>query len=154
MRSADLSDTFGNENWYLAEIIELITVEGDPQNVVHINLILLRARSPDEAFEKAVAVGQAGESTYQNTDGRTVTVAFRGLRDLLAIQADLEDGAELAYEELIGISSEQIDKLAKPRNALALFSAASRVSGPNYMDRDIVAEAKQRFGVDLQLPDD
>jgi hypothetical protein len=36
--------------WYLADIVEEIRVEGDRRNVVHTNLILVRADSPNEAY--------------------------------------------------------------------------------------------------------
>ena len=36
--------------WYLAEIVEQISVEGDPRSVIHTNLVLVRADSPDEAY--------------------------------------------------------------------------------------------------------
>jgi len=37
--------------WYLAWLVEEITVEDDPRNVVHTNLMLVRADSPGEAYE-------------------------------------------------------------------------------------------------------
>jgi hypothetical protein len=39
--------------WYIAEIIMECQIEDDPRNVVHINIVLVRADSPEEAFEKA-----------------------------------------------------------------------------------------------------
>jgi hypothetical protein len=47
--------------WYLAEIVEQITVEGDPRSVVHTNLVLVRADSPEEAYQRAIELGAAGE---------------------------------------------------------------------------------------------
>jgi hypothetical protein len=38
--------------WYLAEIVQQITVEGDSRNVVHTNLVLVRADSPEDAYQK------------------------------------------------------------------------------------------------------
>ena len=43
--------------WYLADIIQQITVEDDPRSVVHTNVVLVRADSPEEAYEKALALG-------------------------------------------------------------------------------------------------
>jgi hypothetical protein len=43
--------------WYLAEIVEEITVEEDSRNVVHRNLHLIRADSPEEAYRKAIELG-------------------------------------------------------------------------------------------------
>jgi hypothetical protein len=65
--------------WYLADIVIEITVEGDPRNVVHTNLTLIRADSPEEAFGKANEWGRAGEQTYLNPAGARVVFRFRGL---------------------------------------------------------------------------
>src|SRR5580658_4503571 len=89
--------------WYLAEIVEQITVEGDPRNVVHTNLVLVRADSPDEAYQKAIELGTAGDASFENPDGKWVTFRFRGLHDLNVIYDELEDGAELDCSENIGM---------------------------------------------------
>lgn len=46
--------------WYLADIVQQITVEGDPRSVVHTNLVFVRADSPEEAYEKALELGADG----------------------------------------------------------------------------------------------
>lgn len=71
--------------WYLAEIVEEITVEGDSCHVVHTNTILVRADSPDEAYERSIAIGRESEQSYTNPKGKLVTTRFRGLRDLNVI---------------------------------------------------------------------
>jgi Domain of unknown function (DUF4288) len=86
----------------LAKIVEQITVEGDPRNVVHTNLVLIRADSPEEAYPKAVELGAAGEQSYENLDGTRVEFRFRGLRELSVIYDELEHGAELTYSEDVG----------------------------------------------------
>jgi hypothetical protein len=82
--------------WYLADIVQEITVEGDPRNVVHTNLVLIRADSPEEAYEKAMELGTAGDQSWENADGKRVTFRFRGLRELNVIHDELEHGAELS----------------------------------------------------------
>ncbi len=67
--------------WYLAEIVEEIRIESEPQNTVHTNTVLVRADSPEEAYQSALALGKEGEITYTNPDGKTVNVYFRGLPD-------------------------------------------------------------------------
>jgi len=56
--------------WYLAHIVETITVEGNPRYAVHTNMVLVRADSPDEAFAKAEELGRAGEIAYENPAGK------------------------------------------------------------------------------------
>src|SRR5437667_1294982 len=50
--------------WYVADLVEEIRVEGDPRSVVHINTVLVNARSPDEAFSRAWQLGQRSEQEY------------------------------------------------------------------------------------------
>jgi hypothetical protein len=40
--------------WYLAQVVIEFVVEGDARNVVHVNYLLVRAQSPDEAYQKAL----------------------------------------------------------------------------------------------------
>lgn len=144
------SSTGARTGWYLADMVQEITVEGDSRNVIHINLKLIRAASPEEAFDKATALGRSFETTYENTEGKKVQVAFRGLRDLLGVIDDLEDGSELLYQELVGMSEQEVQNLIPPKAALAAFSVARPVSRPNYLDKDIIAEAEARFGVSFE----
>jgi hypothetical protein len=65
--------------WYLAELVMKITVAGDPRKVVHQNLTLIRAGSPDEAYEKAINFGKDAEAEYCNPDGKAVQIGFEGI---------------------------------------------------------------------------
>jgi hypothetical protein len=76
--------------WYLAWLVLEIIVEDDPRNIVHINLMLIRADSPGEAYEKAIELGKESEISYENPDGKSVVHVFRGIRDLNVIHDELE----------------------------------------------------------------
>ncbi len=133
--------------WYLAGLILEHTIEGDPRNVVHVNTHLIEADSPEEAYQKANAQGRAGEIEYANTDGRMVRVAFRGLRDLDVIHDDLEDGAELFYEERVGIPEDALAGWVTPKEELAVFAPRqARSGGPNYLPQEI-AEMLEAQGI-------
>ncbi len=67
--------------WFLADVVEAITVGTELTVVVHINTHLIRAGSPEEALHKGNAVGRRSNRTYQNIDGERVTIRFLGLRD-------------------------------------------------------------------------
>lgn len=108
--------------WYLAEIIEEFTIEDDLDTIVHINLVLVRADSPEEAYTNALDLGKEGEMIYQNTDNKQVTVTFRGLRDLNVIHDELEHGAELIYEERLGLSKEEVNRLVRDKEDLGIFT--------------------------------
>ena len=115
-----------------------ITVEGDPRNVVHTNLILVRADSPDEACEKAMELGTAGDQSWENIDGKRVTFRFRGLRDLNVIHDNLEHGAELSYSEDIGMDEASIQKWVTPKDELGVFQPTLPSARPDYRSRDVI----------------
>ncbi len=122
--------------WYLADVVLEHTIEGDPRNVVHINLSLIEAASPEEAYDKAMKLEKESEQTYENTDGKQVRVVFRGLRDLNVIHDALEDGAELAYAEEIGVPESELSASLPHKYKLGVFAPRQRKgNGPNYMPR-------------------
>src|SRR5579862_3490283 len=94
--------------WYLAEIVEEIRVESEPENIVHTNTVLVRANSPEEAYESALALGKQSDMTYTNPEGKSVQVRFRGLRDLNVIHGELEHGTELIYDKRTGMSESEL----------------------------------------------
>ena len=71
--------------WFIAEIIQEITIEQDPRNIVHKNLVLVRADAGSEAYDKAIELGVQSEVSYKNPDGKLVTISFRGLGELNVI---------------------------------------------------------------------
>jgi hypothetical protein len=110
-----------NAKWYLADIMLEIQVQDEDTNIVHVNLTLIRANSPEEAYHLAIQVGKQSEIIYQNTDGKTVTMTFRGLRDLNVIHENLEHGSEIIFEELVDQSEEHISRLVRSKQDLAVF---------------------------------
>ena len=127
--------------WYLAEILELITVEGDPRSVLHTNLVLIRANSPDEAYERAMESGRDGESSYENPADKLVQIKFLGLQNLYVTYEDLEHGAELLYTEEIGLSDNEIQERVRKKDELAVFQPVEPSSAPNYTSKEIVRKA-------------
>jgi hypothetical protein len=127
--------------WYLADVVLEHTVEGDPRNVVHVNIHLVEAHSPEQAYEKANALGRAAERVYVNSYGKEVRVVFRGLRDLNVIHDDLEDGAELTYEQYESMPEGQLAGWVSSKESLAVFR--ERQSGfatgePNLMPESVM----------------
>ena len=108
--------------YYLAEIVLEIAVTGEAESLVHTNLVLVRADSPDEAYTKALELGHAGEYTEKNSDGTEVSVRFRGLRDLNVIHDKLGHGAELIYREDT-FDEAAIARWVSPKEALGVFAS-------------------------------
>jgi hypothetical protein len=97
-----------NTEWFIGELVEVFKAADQSEKLVHINTTLIKADSPEVAYEKALALGESANRVFRNTDGIDVTVRFRGLRGLFPVYDRLEDGAELLYEEREGMSDEAI----------------------------------------------
>ncbi|UBF28297.1 DUF4288 domain-containing protein [Kovacikia minuta CCNUW1] len=133
--------------WYIAEIVMECQVEGNSRNVVHTNIVLVRADSPEEAFEKAEELGRGGEDRYLNTSDQEVTFQYRGLRELNVIHDELEHGAELMYEEEIGVQEDELKAMISLKSDLAVFrDSQPRASDyPNYSSKEIMEQVNQRM---------
>jgi len=124
-------------------MVEGITVEGESRNAVHKNYILIRGDSPEDAYEKAHELGKKLDVSYENPKGRLVQIKFRGLSELNVIHDELQHGAELLYEEFLGLSEEQVEALLRPNKDLGVFQPISPSVGPDYSSREVLEGAKQ-----------
>lgn len=134
-------------HWYIAELVMECRVEREPLNVIHVNIVLVRANSPEEAFEKAEQLGRNGEDTYLNPNNQIVTFTYRGLRDLNIIHDELEHGGELMFEEKIGVSEHELQEMLTPKYELAVFrlSEMKDSSKPSYSCKEIMDEVIRRL---------
>ena len=131
--------------WYIADIVVEMKTQNDPRNVVHTNIILIHAGSPEIAYEKAIKFGKDYESVYENPDGNLVKTVFRGLRDLNVIHDELEDGAELIYEEDVGISEDKLKNWITSKEQLGVFAPIDKPKDrPNYISGKIVEALKEK----------
>ncbi len=128
-----------NTEWYIAEVIQAISVEDWSEMAIQRILVLINAGSPDNAYEKSVKWGSEGEVTYENPHRKRVYIKFIGLGDLCAIYDPLEDGAELLYTEELRALHEDLQRFVRPKNKLTVFVAASNTSGKlDYRSGDVV----------------
>ena len=109
------------------------------------NLVLVRADSPEEAYQKAMELGAAGEQSYENIDGKAVTFRFRGLHDLNVIHDELEHGAELIYSEDRDFDESAIRAWVNPKEELGVFLPITPSTGPDYRSRWIVEKIYEQF---------
>ena len=110
-----------NAKWYLADIVIEYIIQDEPDRLVHTNLILIRADSPEEAYQKALIVGHAYETIYSNSEGKRVTETFKGLHGLNVIHEELQHGAELAYQKHVGMSDQELAAWIRPKERLNVF---------------------------------
>jgi len=136
-----------NARWYVAELVLEFIVEGDDRNVVHRNLVLVRAESPGSAYDKAVAQGKQSETSYLNPNRNRVSIKFRGIAKLNVIYDELEDGAELLYTEHIGVASEEIEHWIARKEDLSVFCPIRKTSGPDYSSKDVLDEVAKLIEV-------
>jgi catechol 2,3-dioxygenase-like lactoylglutathione lyase family enzyme len=127
-------------SWYLSDLVLQLDVTDDPRGVVHINTCLVAAASADEAYDKALALGRQQEDEYVNPAGRRVRVRFLGLRELLEVYEELEDGAELTFQERVGLSDLEARRLVARRDQLAVFAAVVPSVLPDYSPREVMAD--------------
>jgi len=146
--------------WYLAELVMKITVTDDPRNVVHQNLVLIRADSADQAYEKAIQVGKKEEISYDNPAGKAVHFHFEGVSDLVdIIEEDLEDGVELDFHYTVAMPDEKIRALVPPRDRLRAFLPPRwtrpelLAEGPDYTSGEVMAMVAQMMKVEREGKD-
>jgi hypothetical protein len=133
--------------WYLADLIIEIRVEDDARSVVHINTVLVNASSPNEAYDKALQLGeqQVGEP-YLNPIGKRVETRFVGLKDLSVIYEKLEHGAELFFVERTGLAPEDVFSMTQPKQALSVFADIEPSTGPDYSSGKIAEDFGKESG--------
>jgi hypothetical protein len=127
--------------WYLAELVQELRVAGDSRNVIWRNLTLVRADSPEHAYQEALRLGRDGDTEYDNPQGNRVEVRFRGISSLDVIHDELENGAELLFTSEIAVSEERLAQILQPKDSLNVFRPVRRLDGPDVSAGYIVEEA-------------
>lgn len=100
-----------DRSWFIVEIIEKCEpVERDENKDLRRvttwgNHHLIKASSPEEAFDKAEKIGKENEYKFLNTDNLEMEWTFVGIGELLPICEDIEDGAELMWNDYGYISN-------------------------------------------------
>jgi len=109
-------------SWYLSrEIIYFEFADQTDQDEYQVweNLILINAQSPEEAYQKALKHGFASEEEV-TIDGRKGWSKFRGLKTLVPVYEDIEDGAEIEWLEYV-VEKDKLESLVKPKENLPAF---------------------------------
>jgi len=117
------SELYKTRQWYISH--EILYAEHDDQKIdepspVWENLILIQANGPEEAYEKAMEHGRMSENEIQ-INGKQGHFKFCGLKDLMLVYDELEDGAELEWYEM-ELTRAQAKKLTKPKELLHAFN--------------------------------
>jgi hypothetical protein len=106
-------------SWYLSrEIIYFEFADQGDQDEYQVweNLILINAQSPEEAYQKALKHGFDGEGEV-TIDGRKGRSKFKGLKTLVPVYEDIEDGAEIEWLEYV-VEKDKLESLVKSKENL------------------------------------
>jgi hypothetical protein len=132
--------------WFLAQLVEEFRVEGHRRNVVHVNYILIKARTPREAYRKAMRLGKGGNSRWRNPKGELVIHRFLGLRELDVIHDPLEHGCEIMFDERLGMTDANTRKLVRKKLDLEAFlPIRSRPTRPDYSSKKIMDKVTEEL---------
>jgi hypothetical protein len=119
------NSNFSNQiKWYLSyEVLFFELADKSPQTGILVweNLVLICANDPEEAFKKATDHGRLSEEELLINDERGFC-KFKGIRKLVPIYEDLNDGAELEWHEF-ELSPKQMESLIPQKEELQAFQS-------------------------------
>ena len=113
-----------NKNWYIVEILEkcepvIRNEENDLRRVTTWgNHHLIKADSPEQAFDKAVILGKEKNYKFINSDKIEMESIFVGIGELIPIYEDIEDGSELMWTNYGFISNRRTMKMPYKKKEL------------------------------------
>jgi hypothetical protein len=113
-----------NGNWFIVEIIEKCepVKRNEKQELRRVttwgNHHLIKADSPEKAFDKAVKLGKKAEYKFTNADKIEMEWIFVGIGELLPIYEDIEDGAELMWNDYGFISNRRTMRMPYKKKEL------------------------------------
>ena len=116
--------------WYVAELTEEVTLEGDPQNIVHRKTRVIFADSPQDAYEKALTMITEHEVGYLNEHRKAIRTRFWGLRELSLSNEDM-DRAGILPKSRIGTARRQNSTGLTPEQQFALLVSLKPDALPN-----------------------
>jgi Domain of unknown function (DUF4288) len=107
-------------SWFAAHVIMAVKLKNGQQSRFPVweNVVLIEARSEDEAFRKAEELGRRGEGDDDGTfrwGGKAATWLFAGVRKLTECAytgAQPGDGSEITYNEIELESQEAVASFA------------------------------------------
>ncbi len=80
--------------WYIAELIEEISLGGFPRKILHRNSRFIFANSPDEAYEQAMALGDEIPLPADMADEPFTRIRFWSLSHLNVVREDFSSEAD------------------------------------------------------------
>jgi hypothetical protein len=113
-----------NGDWFLVEIIEIYEpVDSNKMQelrrvTAYGNYHLINAATPSRAYEKAVKIGKHSNYKFTNSDKIKMKSKFLGIGDLLPICENIQDGAEIMWNNYGFISARSSEKKVRTKKDL------------------------------------
>jgi hypothetical protein len=130
LKRMDMSNSPETARWYVAELTEEVTLEGDAQNVVHKKTRVIFADSAEDAYGKALAMITEHEVGYLNEHHKAIRTRFWGLRELTLSNEDM-DRAGMLPESRVGSARRRNATGLSPEQQFALLISAKPGALPN-----------------------
>jgi uncharacterized protein DUF4288 len=126
----DMPNSPETTRWYVAELTEEVTLEGDPQNIVHRKTRVIFADSPQDAYEKALTMITEHEVGYLNEHRKAIRTRFWGLRELTLSNEDM-NRAGILPKSRAGTARRQNSTGLTPEQQFALLLSLKPGALPN-----------------------
>jgi len=125
-----MTESPGVSRWYVAELTEEVTLEGDPLHVVHKKTRVIFADSPEDAYEKALSMITEYELNYLNEHHKAIRTRFWGLRELNLSNEDM-DNVGILPKDRIGTARRKNSTGLTPEQQFALLVSLKPGTLPN-----------------------
>jgi len=126
----DMANSPEASRWYVAELTEEVTLEGDPLNIVHKKTRVIFADTAEDAYEKALSMITEHELGYLNEHKRAVRTRFWELRELDLSNEDM-DRAGMLPQEKKGAARRRNSTGLTPEQQFALLMSLKPGALPN-----------------------
>jgi len=130
LKRMDMTDSPGESRWYVAELTEEVTLEGDPLHVIHKKTRVIFADSADDAYEKALSMITEYELKYLNDHHEAIRTRFWGLRELNLSNEDM-DRIGILPEDRAGTARRKNSTGLTPEQQFALMVSLKPGTLPN-----------------------
>src|SRR5262249_8068945 len=124
----DMTNSPGASRWYVAELTEEVTLEGDSLQVVHRKTRVIFADSAEDAYQKALSMIREQEVSRLDESNRGIRTRFWELRELS--NEDMEQAGILPRERK-GVARRGNSTGLSPEQQFALMMSLKPGELPN-----------------------
>jgi hypothetical protein len=127
-------------SWFAAKLVLECVVDGSEDSLCDEQIRVIEAESAEAAYAAAVALGEAEQSEFENSEGSASAWVFRGLSDLVELSLNsIESGSEIWSTLYEGTDPRQ---LVAPKERLTAISMQSKL---NLRVSDLLPQRMRRY---------